>query len=159
MAQESIPGKLVSILAVSILALIGLWGSSRVACAQARVYVSNNGDNTVSEIDPSTNTVVATIHVGSGPEGVAVTPDGTRLYVANDGGAVWVIDTSNNSVVAKVTVGGDPYGVAITPDGTRVYVTEDNVAAVSAIDTSSNTVIAKISVPATPSGVAIDRKR
>jgi len=101
MAQESIPRKLVSILAVSTLALIGLWGSSRVACAQARVYVSNNGDNTVSEIDPSTNTVVATIHVGSGPEGVAVTPDGTRLYVANDGGEVWVIDTSNNSVVTR----------------------------------------------------------
>ena len=155
MAQESIPGKLVSTLGVSILALIGLWGSIRVACAQARVYVSNNGDNTVSEIDPSTNTVVATIHVGSGPEGVAVTPDGTRLYVAHDGGAVWVIDTSNNSVVTKVAVGGDPYGVTITPDGTRVYVTEDNGAAVSAIDTSSNTVIAKISVPATPSGVAI----
>ena len=155
MAQEEIPRKLVSFLAVSILALIGLWGTSGVASAQARVYVSNNGDNTVSEIDTSTNTVVATIHVGSGPEGVAVTPDGTRLYVANDGGAVWVINTSNNSVVAKVTVGGDPYGVAITPDGTRVYVTEDNGAAVSAIDTSSNTVIAKIIVPAIPSGVAI----
>jgi uncharacterized protein (TIGR03437 family) len=117
--------------------------------------VSNNGDNTVSEIDTSTNTVVATIRVGSGPEGMAVTPDGTRLYVANDGGQVWVIDTSNNSVITKVTVGGDPYGVAITPDGTRVYVTEDNAATVSAIDTSSNTVIAKISVPVTPSGVAI----
>ena len=155
MARESIPPKLVSILAVPILALIGLGGASQVACAQARVYVSNNGDNTVSEIDTSTNTVVATIRVGSGPEGVAVTPDGTRLYVANDGGAVWVIDTSNNSTVAKVTVGGDPYGVAITPDGTRVYVTEDNGAAVSAIDTSSNTVIARIVMPAVPSGVAI----
>jgi uncharacterized protein (TIGR03437 family) len=155
MVQKLIPGELVSVVVVSFLALMGLGGSSQVACAQARAYVANNGDNTVSVIDTSSNTVVATIHVGSGPEGVALTPDGTRLYVANDGGAVWVIDTSNNTVVAKVTVGGDPYAVAITPDGPRVYVTQDNGAAVSAIDTSSNTVIAKMSVPAPPSGVVI----
>ena len=129
--------------------------TSAAASAQARAYVTNNGDNTISVIDTSSNTVVATVHVGAGPEGVAISPDGTRLYVANDGGAVWVLDTSNNTVVAKVTVGGDPYGVAITPDGTRVYVTQDNGASVSAIDTSSNTVIAKISLPAAPSGVAI----
>ncbi len=155
MAKQFISRKLVSRLAASILTLIGLWGSSQVACAQARAYVTNNGDDTISVIDTSSNTVVATVRVGAGPEGVAVTPDGMRLYVANDGGAVWVLDTSNNSVVAKVTVGGDPYGVAITPDGTRVYVTQDNGAAVSAIDTSSNTVIAKIIMPAVPSGVAI----
>jgi uncharacterized protein (TIGR03437 family) len=155
MIQKIIPGKPLLKLGVSILALIGLCGSSRVACAQARVYVSNNGDDTVSEIDTSTNAVVATIHVGTGPEGIAISPDGTRAYVANDGGAVWVLDTSNNSVVTKVNVGGDPYAVAITPDGTRVYVTEDNGASVSVIATSTNTVMARIGVTATPAGVAI----
>jgi YVTN family beta-propeller protein len=101
MPKQFISRKLLPSLARSILALIGLGGSSQVASAQAHVYVSNNGDNTVSEIDTSTNTVVATIRVGSGPEGMAITPDGTRLYVANDSGSVWVLDTSNNTVAPK----------------------------------------------------------
>src|ERR1017187_594599 len=122
MAQKLILGKLESILAVSILALIGLWGSSQVAYAQARAYVANFGSNSVSVIDTSSNTVVATVGVGSQPNGVAITPDGTRAYVANGGGDVWVIDTSSNTVVATVGVGSQPNGVAITPDGTRAYV-------------------------------------
>ena len=41
-----------------------------------------NLDNTVSVIDTATNTVTATVPVGSYPIGVAVTPDGTKVYVA-----------------------------------------------------------------------------
>ena len=41
------------------------------------------GANTVSVIDTATNTVTATIPVGAGPLGVAVTPDGSKVYVAN----------------------------------------------------------------------------
>ncbi len=36
-------------------------------------------------IDTATNTVVATITVGDAPLGVAVSLDGTRLYVTNFG--------------------------------------------------------------------------
>ena len=39
--------------------------------------------NTVSVIDTASNTVVATVAVGSMPRGVAITPDGTRVYVTN----------------------------------------------------------------------------
>ena len=35
-------------------------------------------------IDTATNTVTATIPVGSDPSGVAVSPDGTHAYVANN---------------------------------------------------------------------------
>ena len=37
------------------------------------------------------------------PNGVAVTPDGGRLYVANlNGGSVSVVDTASNTVVRTV---------------------------------------------------------
>ncbi len=41
------------------------------------------GDNNVSVIDTATNNVTATVHVGIYPTGVAVSPDGTKVYVAN----------------------------------------------------------------------------
>jgi DNA-binding beta-propeller fold protein YncE len=49
----------------------------------------------VSVIDTTTNTVVTTIPVDTGttPTGVAVTPDGEHVYVANQGSnPVSVID-------------------------------------------------------------------
>jgi len=147
--------KIVSGLAVFAGVLLGLWGSSQVAHAQGRAYVGNFGSDSVSVLDTSSNTVVATVKVGVQPFGVAITPDGTRVYVANCGGDVFVIATSNNAVLAKVVVGGCPTGVAITPDGSHVYVTKDNANAVAVIATSSNTVVATIAVGPAPGGVAI----
>ena len=51
------------------------------------VWVSNNGDDTVSQIDTASDTVVQTITVGSSPWGVAVSPDGSSVWVANVGSA------------------------------------------------------------------------
>jgi len=103
----------------------------------------NAGDNTVLVIDTATNTVVATIAVGQTPFGVAITPDGTRAYVAEANSfTVSVIDTATNTVVATIPLVGTPIGVAITPDGTRAYVTINGDNTVSVFDTTSNTVAA-----------------
>ena len=42
--------------------------------------MTNSGDNTVSVIDTSTNTVTATVPVGLSPTVVAVTADGAFVY-------------------------------------------------------------------------------
>jgi YVTN family beta-propeller protein len=55
---------------------------------------------------------------------VAVTPDGTHVYITNIGSnTVSVIATATNTVVATVPVGIGLAFVAITRDGTLVYVT------------------------------------
>ena len=46
-------------------------------------YVTNYTDGTVSMIDPMFNAVIATIDVGNTPTGLVVSPDGSRVYVAN----------------------------------------------------------------------------
>ena len=106
------------------------------------VYVTdwNNGDgDTVSVINTATNTVTATIAVGSGPWGVAVSPDGSKIYVGNlgqypsYGNTVSVIDSVTNTVVATISVGNGPYGIAVTPDGSKVYVANSIDGTVSVI--------------------------
>ncbi len=92
----------------------------------------------VSVINTETNAVVATIPVGSYPEGVAVNPAGTRVYVTNvESGTVSVIDAATNMVVATVPVGMKPFGVATNPAGTRVYVGNFKSDTVSVIDGST----------------------
>jgi YVTN family beta-propeller protein len=93
---------------------IGL--AANPAQAQTRAYVTNFGSNTVSVIDTSTNTVVATVLVGPRSLGVTITPNGAFAYVTNiSSNDVSVINTATNTVVATVPVGINPIGVAITP--------------------------------------------
>jgi YVTN family beta-propeller protein len=64
-----------------------------------------NGQSSLSIIDTATNALTATIPVGQHPCGVAVRPDGRRVYVSNfDDGTVSVIDARTNVVVATVAV-------------------------------------------------------
>ena len=80
----------------------------------------------MSVIDTATNTVIGSpIPVGGSPYGVAVTPDGSKVYVTNDlSNTVSVIDTTTNTVIGTpIRVDVNPFGVAVTPDGSKVYVT------------------------------------
>lgn len=99
--------------------------------------------------------VVATVPVGTSPNGVASLPNGSRVYVANEGSNdVSVIQTSGNAVIATVPVGSQPTLGASLPNGQYVYVpcyADNNV---SVIRTSDDTVIATIPVGASPCGVA-----
>jgi uncharacterized protein (TIGR03437 family) len=105
---------------------------------------------------------VAQVAVGTEPNGVALSPDGTRVYVANTvSGTVTVLaaDRVNSiygSSVATIPVGTEPYGLAITPSGKKLYVANARSNSVSVIDTTTNRVIKTI--PDTgiePRGIAI----
>jgi YVTN family beta-propeller protein len=62
-------------------------GYEAIAGHGNRVYVPIGfvETSTVAVIDTDTDTVIANIPVGNNPGGVAVTPDGTRVYVPNFG--------------------------------------------------------------------------
>ena len=65
-------------------------------------------------IDPATDSVAASVPVGQRPWGMALTPDGGRLYTANGpSNDVTVVDTKDLTVTKKIPVGKLPWGVAI----------------------------------------------
>ena len=72
---------------MALFAIVLAMGLALAACpaeAAPFLYVANSGDSTVSVIDTATNTVVGfLIPVGNLPYGVAITPDGTKVYVTN----------------------------------------------------------------------------
>jgi YVTN family beta-propeller protein len=80
----------------------------------------NHVDETVSVIDTATNTVVSSLTIGPAVPilayTIAVTPDGTGLYVPNAlANSVSVISTASNTVTGSVAVGNGPVGVAFLP--------------------------------------------
>ncbi len=86
--------------------------------------------------------------------GVAVHPDGKRVYVANTWQhTVSVLDAHNHRVVARVRVGRTPWQVAVSPDGTRVYVTGAGDDTVTVLDAARNTVLRSVRVHHVPTGI------
>jgi YVTN family beta-propeller protein len=127
------------------------------------VFVANSGDETVSVIDTGFNAVVGppirlTRFLGEVvvPDGIAVSPDGTRLLVAQRNGDVAVVDTGTRSILGYVGDPSSPSRVAVVPRGGRAFVTSAAATSVTAFNPSNgNPLGAPIAVGAKPAGIAI----
>ena len=104
------------------------------------VYVANFGTNSVSVINTSLNQVSIPYPVGvnptvqaSNPVSLAVTPDGTKLYVADQGdNSITSINTVGMSTAAVLpNVGSLPIWVLARNDNQRVYVLTQGAGGVS----------------------------
>jgi gliding motility-associated-like protein len=118
--------------------------------------VGNSSSNNISVISTTTNTVVATYPGGTVPYNMAISPDGSKLYVIdNQVSNLAVINTVSGTIVANVAIGFTAEGIAVSPDGSRVYVTDATTAVVMVINTATNTIINKISVGMSPIGLGL----
>ena len=113
----------------------------KVPVIEMIAFVSQHPNDSVAVIDLNTNTVTDVIPVGNvantGPIAVALSPDGTRLYAANDGeSTVSIVDVLT---MAEMDTDNDPGNgvtpialpsnsnardIAITPDGMAAYITD-----------------------------------
>lgn len=121
------------------------------------IYVSASGG--VHVIDAATGTITAMIPVGSSPQGLALSPDGTMLVTANAGSAnVTVISLVTNSVLGTVAAGNGAFDVAISPDSRFAYVANQvsSPPTVSIIDLTTLTNVGSITgVGSYPTGIAL----
>ena len=152
--------------------LLAVGGAQASQQASQTAYITNFNENTVSVVNYDTNSVVNTIPVVAGPQGLPLNPagpsgvvinaEGTRLYVANQSNnTVSVIDLLAGKEIDVIPVGIKPLGVALNPAGTRLYVANEGSNAISTIDTATNQVVLTvpgaigIAVGAAPRGLVV----
>lgn len=163
-------------------ALIGIaaWAGAAPALAAAKVYVADEGADTVSVLDTVSFKKVRSIAVGRQPHNIQVSPDGKLAWVTSNGealkspeaeghkgmpmgehaamgerGEVWAIDTDTDAIAAKIPVGKHPAHVVLTPDSRLAYVTNGGDNTVSVVDIGARRVVATIPVGAYPHGIRI----
>lgn len=111
-------------------------------------YIANSSLNTVSVFNTANRNFVKDIPVDNQPWAVAVSPDGTRIYVLsiNDVyghagiGTVSVIDAAQNKVISTIPVGKNAGSIVVSPDGKKAYVANKSSNTISIIDLTNNTV-------------------
>jgi YVTN family beta-propeller protein len=101
-----------------------------------KLYVGNEGSNSVSVISLSRREVITTIDVGSRPHHMHASADGNRVYVAEFGtNKIGVIDTMTDTLIAEWATGPPTertHAPAPTHDGKTLY----------AVNSASNTLVA-----------------
>jgi len=134
-------------------------------------WTANIADGTVSRLQldqPGTPRVTL---VAKQPEGIAVSPDGSAVWVGSNGDKiVLVLDAATGQPVDTLSGFGMPYRIAVTPDGRTAVVTDPVKAEVRIVDAKTreqrfllsippDSLVATAEVPgsASPEGVTVSR--
>jgi YVTN family beta-propeller protein len=140
--------------------------------ANDRVYTADQDSNTVSVINPKTDTVLGTIALGNprmdvdadilgamyngeiDVHGLGFSRDGRYLDVIDvTTNAVQVIDTATNAVLHTIYLDRAPHEGFFSPDGNELWVAERGVDTIAVIDWRHNRVIDRIHSEDGPSKV------
>jgi len=100
-----------------------------------------------------TRTVDGFIATGNLPTGIVFSPDGKRVYVANQGGPVSALDVASQQVVTTIAV-DFPLAVRVSPDGSQLFVATGG-STVVVVDVATLTVTKAIEVGFSPNGFAV----
>lgn len=89
--------------------------------SQDLLYVTGYDAGTVTEINTSTNAVTRSFRVGGTAQEAVVTPNGSTLCVAIEGGDLALFDLGSG-VQGPSIPGAGGFGAALTPDGLELWV-------------------------------------
>jgi DNA-binding beta-propeller fold protein YncE len=129
-----------------------------------RAYVTSQRDGQVLAVAPAGSYKI--IAVGGEPNRAVLSPDQSRLYVANgDTDEIDEIDTATDVLRRRISLlrpgdtmrGAGPDGLAASADGTTLYVTLSNENAVAVVDLARGIVRGRIPTGWFPSDVTPSR--
>jgi YVTN family beta-propeller protein len=140
-------------------------------------YATNEDSQELSVIDTRTDSVVATIPVGTRPRGVKVSPDGGKVYVALSGSpkcpptmpdaeceklkadkskdGIAEVDAATRKVTRVLPGGSDPETFDISHDGTTLFVSNEDAGQASIVDLATGKIRSTVDVGTEPEGVTV----
>jgi YVTN family beta-propeller protein len=138
--------------------ITGLSGIHGTAFADGRAYVTEGGANQLAVIDPANFTKLATIPVGTRPDGILYDPASRRIFTFNSTSKdATAVDPVSGKVVGTVALGGKPEAAVSDEKGTILVNIEDKSELV-AFDAASLAVKQRYPLAPceSPSGIAAD---
>jgi YVTN family beta-propeller protein len=143
-------------------------GSHMLALSGDRktVFTGNVPAANVTGIDLVKFEKIGDVAAAPGSEGIAISPDGTRVVTGNLSGSITIIDAKNMKALATLDCPGSPYRAAFSADGKTAYVPNPKGGELVVVDVEKLTITKRISTikdpndpegkPAGPTGVFIN---
>jgi YVTN family beta-propeller protein len=124
-----------------------------------RIYVANESSNTVTVVDGTTLSVVATIDARNySTHDLSLTRDGRRLFATNlASGRVSVIDTQSLEVIASIFTGARSHVVTLTNDNRFAWVANIGEDTISIVDVETFRILGTIPTGKGPTGLTFSR--
>ncbi len=121
------------------------------------LYIAEATAKQVAVFNIAEGKVTKVISLPEEPSGLALAPDGSRLYVtaAVPNGRIHVLNTKTGKVIRKLRAKHTPTAPVLSPDGKTLYVCNQFNNNVSVIDLASKKELAKINVQREPVAAAI----
>jgi len=120
----------------------------------ATVYAPCYGNSALSIINVDSASLTRTVAVGSTPQSVAVSPDGQRVFVANNGDStISVLDSAGNAL-ATTSIGGPPTKLAMSTDG-QFLLAITSAGTLVVLNSTGTSVLETLTLGATPNDIAV----
>lgn len=121
------------------------------------LYVAECTANRIDEVDIGKGSVVRSLALPQGPSGLAISADGSKLYVLGNSptGLLHVVNLASGNVEASIGVGHSPTFVVLHPNGQLAYAGNQFNDDVSVIDLSAGNEKTRIRVLREPVAAAI----
>ena len=116
--------------------------------AGKHAYIANIGSGSISVIDIENGTLMTTVNVGKGTEGIALSADGKQLWATNrESDTVVVIDPATMNILSTLDSPGFPIRVILSPDGQEAMVSRAQAGRVEFYDTQTMKNSGDVSMP------------
>jgi YVTN family beta-propeller protein len=129
-----------------------------IVYAKDRIWVANNGNNTVQVVSPRLGDLSDTIAVGQGPRDLLFDEQSQRLWIAHqDDKTVQALSLATRQLVQRYGVGNEPRSLAF--DGARLWVVNGDDDTVQSVNLATNVINAGVKVGPSARAVAFDGVR
>ncbi|MFM0206329.1 YncE family protein [Paraburkholderia sediminicola] len=117
LSRRALLGRSLAIpLSISLSPFISPRSALAAAAAPSLAIVMNSGEASVSVIDMATHQVVRTLPTLREPSHWALSPDRSKLYIADaSGNALFIVDPRTGTALGQKVI-ADPYQLGFTPD-------------------------------------------
>ena len=137
--------------AMSVPLLSGLMGRARADSPPALAMVMNSGEASVSIIDMATHQVLRTLPTLREPGHWALSPDRSKLYIADaSGNALFIVDPATGEPLGHKKM-ADPYQIGYSPDQRYFVVNALRVDYVDVYNGADLSLVKRFSVGGMPS--------
>jgi len=121
------------------------------------LYVAEVDGRQIAVVNVATQQVIRSIKVPAEPTGMALSPDGVKLYVTCAGptNTVCEVNPGSGQVTATLSAGHTATGAAVTPDGKQLYVCNRFNNDVSVIDLELRKETARLAAVREPCAAAV----